>query len=110
MRFSFRKRGVICRADGVDCDADGLATSGCVGGATIGTGGLKCSICVRSGRFGNASSCLGLRFGIRIFNAPATLPEVEMQERPEETILTSSGCFRLRLTSLLPKSFLSRSS
>ena len=51
LRFSFRKIGDNCRAEGVDCDADVPATLGCVGGAAIGSGGLKCNICVKSGRF-----------------------------------------------------------
>ena len=80
--------GIICGADGVGCDADGPARAGCVVGAAIGTRGLKCSICVTSVRFWNASSCLGLRFGILIFNARSTLPEVEIQDRPEKTMLT----------------------
>ena len=106
VRFSLRKIGVIYLADGVDCSADGLVVSGWVGGAAIGTSRLKCSICVKSGLFMNASSCRGLRFGICIFNARATLLELEIQERPEEITLTLSVCFRLRFTFLLPESFL----
>ena len=57
----------------------------------------------------NASSCLGLRFGIVIFQARATLLEVKIQERSEKLTLTLSVCFRLLFIFLLPKSFLSKS-
>ena len=79
-----------------------------VGGVAIGTGGLKCSNGVKSGLLMNASSCFGFHFGICIFNARATLLEVEIHERPEEITLTSSVCFRLRFIFLLPKFFLGR--
>ena len=102
VRFYFRKMGVVCVIDGP-------AIAGCVGGAAIGTGGLKCRVCFRSGQFWIASSCLGLRSCVLIFKARATLLEVEMQDRPEDTKLMSSGYLRLRLIFLLAKSFLNRS-
>ena len=109
IRFSLRKMGVSCLANKVDCHTDGPAVSGWVGGAAIGTGGLKCCIWVKSGLYLNTSSCFGFCFGIRFLKTRATLLEVEIHERPEEITLTWSVCFRLRFMLLLPKSFLSRS-
>ena len=69
VRLSLRKMGVSFLVNGVDCVADGPAISSWVGGAAIGTGGLKWCICVRSGLFTKASSCLGLRLGNHILRA-----------------------------------------
>ena len=82
LQFSLRKMGVSCLDDGVDCDTVGSAVSGWLGGASIGIGGLKCNICVKSGQFVNASSCFVFQFGISIFSARATLLDVEIHERP----------------------------
>ena len=108
VRFSLRKVGVNCLADGIDCGADGPVVSVWIGGAEIGTGGLKCSICVKPGLFMKASSCLGLRFGILTVKARATLLEMERQESQEARTLTSSVCFRLRFIFLMPETFLSK--
>ena len=90
VRSSLRNMDVSYLVNWVDCIADGPAVSGCVGGAAIGTGGPERNICVKSGLFTNASSSLGLRFGICILKPRATLLEADMQERPEEITLMSS--------------------
>ena len=66
VRFSIRNIGVSCLVDRVYCSADSPAVSGWVGGAEIGVGGLKCSICVKSGQFTNASLCL-----VAFWNTPS---------------------------------------
>ena len=75
----------------------------CVDGAAIGSCGLKWRICFESGLPLKASSCLGFFFGIHIFKAGATLLVLEMQEREEEAMLTSSACFLDRLFILLSR-------
>ena len=109
VRFALRRMGVGVLIDVVDFDADGPALSVWLGGGAIETGGLKCSIWVKPCLFTNALSGFVVRFGICIFNARATMLELEIHERPEEITLTSSVCFRLRFTILLPKLFLGRS-
>ena len=107
VRLSLRNMGVSCLDDGFDCIADGPAVSDWVGGAAIGTCGPKCSICVKSGLFAKASSCLGLRFGIGTFKAWATLLEMDIQERPEKTdtifIRFSFVAFYLFAAQIFPK-------
>ena len=44
--------------------------------------------------------------GILIFSALATLLNVEIQVRPDDIMLMSSGCLRLRLNFWLPMFFL----
>ena len=50
-----------------------------------------------------------ISFGIRILRTLAALLKVEMENRPEEITLTSSGLFLEGLIFLLPRSFLRRS-
>ena len=108
LRFQvFRKMGVGCFCtDDASCAPDGPAVSD---NATCGAIGLKFNICVRSGRFWNASSYFGFLFGTLIFNDLAILLAVDMKDRPEETTLTSSVCFLLRFIFFSPVFFRKRS-
>ena len=101
-RFSLRRIGVSC-FDGATCGADGPVVIGWVGGAASGTGGLKWRTRVKSDQLIKASLCFGLRLGIRILSARATLLEVDIQDLPDEMTLTSSDCCLFRLIFLLPR-------
>ena len=105
---SFPNIGVGCCGEAT-CDADGPAVLWLFGGDASGTGGLKRRICVKPGRFVEAWSCFGFRFGILIFSACATLLVVEIQDLPFEIKLTSSAGLLFRLIFLFPKSFRIRS-